>query len=203
MFEFGNDALLIGLVVIFVRFVLQDFSRALARLMDRRAFIRALYAEIDHNTRDLESATEKSFDATYDTAMLREKLHDDDFRPYMKFTPHTAVYKRNLDHLHGLNNELIQLVINMYSRFDSIIADCDGVLQINYKTLSVDSQYMILLDIFEESVMCRDIGQKILKIMEKRYSWRGLNLERYEVCSTYNVSPPSRDLAGDNKSTSS
>lgn len=164
-----------GIVGFFVRFLVMDFFRRKARKDAQHGFIRALYAEVDHNTKELELIDDKAFNEE----SLKELLQNEKFRPYLKYTPHTAIYKSNPDHLYRLDNtEIIQLVINMYSRFDNIIANCEGLLQENYKSLSVDGQYALIHYVFVESKECVVIGRKILALLEKRHG--DLDLERFK-----------------------
>ena len=136
------------------------------RAEEKEKFIRALYAEIDFNTHDMEIflTTSASF------ADVKAKI-----RKYKRFIPHITdqrhkeVYKSQIGLLHHAGDEYIGDVVTFYGVMDRIGTEIQGVYLSSYQTISAEGRASIIDDIVDYVFECARIGQSILSEMERTY----------------------------------
>lgn len=162
--------LALGVLGLLARFAHQDYQNWKRRKQNRTAFIRALFAEIDHNvsimelhSTDLPSPRE-----------IRSKLDRDEYRPYIRFAPHTHVYRNNQQNLHYLDDATMQFVINLYSLYDDIVAQCDGIVLSSFKSIDVEGQVSVINRILGNHTQCLIVGKLIIASLAAQYAKLGL-----------------------------
>jgi len=156
------------------------------RLQSRKAFLRALFAEIDLNTKDLEIFVEEAPDR--ETIELR--VSDLSVIPHITDARHTQIYNGQLHSLHSLDNELIREVVTFYASLDKILSQINGISQESYKSISVEGRVNVMIILISTCADCAERGIKILDAMHIRHG--NLKLERHKraaVETTARVQP--------------
>lgn len=134
--------------------------------VEKEKFLRALYAEIDFNTADMEVFLE--FSAS--VGETKDKIRDDpNFIPHITDSRHMEIYKTQISLLHHAGDDYIADVVLFYGVMEKIRAEVNGVYLASYKTISADGRASVIDDIVEYSVECAELGQSILREMEQTY----------------------------------
>lgn len=170
-----GTAILAGIVAIFL-FILgkgyeltRDFLR-IRRL--RRNLIRALYAEIDFNTRDLTRFVNET-DINYVIKRLRE---DPDRIPLITDARHTLFYTSRLPEMQFVSNRVIGRIVHFYGRLERLRVQIESIGAEAYMTLDVDARIAVVQRVFKTANTCKNAGEGLMKAMENDYT--GLHLER-------------------------
>ncbi|XDA96547.1 hypothetical protein AB1M95_10385 [Sulfitobacter sp. LCG007] len=129
---------------------------------ERRNLIRALYSEIDFNTRDLEFFRTGSADIE----LIRQHLDTNpDGTPHITDAHHTAIYSANLNRLHHLSDDLIAKVVLFYGLLGKLKAQIDGVGQMSFQRISLDGKILTIERIQSTALEGRDIGLQVLEAL--------------------------------------
>jgi len=136
------------------------------RADEKEKFIRALYAEVDFNTHDMESFILLSASLGEVTRKIRE---NPDFIPHITDQRHKDVYKSQINLLHHAGDDYIADVVTFYGVMEKIGTEIQGVYLPSYRTISPDGRASVIDDIVEFAFECAAIGQSILAEMERSY----------------------------------
>lgn len=171
---FATLGLALGILGLLARFAHQDYQSWKHRKQSRTAFIRALFAEIDHNIWEMELfATNLP-----NLHEIQDKLTQEDYRPHIRFAPHTHVYRSNLQNLHYLDDSTMQFIINLYSRYDDIVLQCDGIALSSFKAIDVEGQVVVIDRILRTHEECLSIGKLIIAKLANQN--KKLSLRRFK-----------------------
>ncbi|MGY9046929.1 MAG: hypothetical protein ACKVKF_07650 [Rhodobacterales bacterium] len=144
-------------------------NRRRARAQDN--LVRALYAEIDFNTRDMEEFLEKS----PSEAVLRDKMTaDPNLVPHITDARHTEIYRCRISELHTVKHETLRRMVHFYGVLEKIKVQIDADNYPSYKTLSIEGRMNAVLVIIRTAERARDFGQDILDDMAEDYVALGL-----------------------------
>ena len=150
--------------------LLRDLNR---RRIEKNNLVRALYAEIDFNTKDLYIFAENS--ATLKD--LEQKLREDTkLVPHITDAHHTLIYKSNITNLHYISDTIITHLVLYYGLLEKIKEQIDGLNQNSFQTVSANGRYITIKRILDNVKECEGVGDNILLLFTKSY--RKLNLTR-------------------------
>lgn len=141
-----------------------------ARSHARDAFLRAIFAEIDFNTRDLE----RFFHSAQSEDHFRQRFRDDRFIPHVTDARHTIIYRNGLDQLHVMDNWLISEIVAFYGGLESIAAQIEGLEKPSLLTISLEGRVNTMMGLIAKSDDCAKSGRAILLRMEQKYAYLGL-----------------------------
>ncbi|MDW4496804.1 hypothetical protein R5H30_02335 [Sulfitobacter sp. D35] len=133
---------------------------------EQKNLIRALYAEIDFNTRDLEFFLEVSADID---VIRRHMDENPDSLPHITDAHHTIIYTTNTNRLHHLSNSLTARIVLFYGLLDKIKAQIDGVNLPSFSKISVEGKVITITRIQSNVGECRDAGLQIIGEFEETY----------------------------------
>ena len=141
----------------------------------RDNLVRALYAEVDFNTRDMEKFLEKSPSED----VLREKMSaNPGLVPHITDARHTEIYRNKISELHGVKDRTLSNMVHFYGMLEKIRMQIEGINYASYQTLSVEGRMNGVMVIVRTSHVARRLGQQLLLDMEADYP--ALNLERFD-----------------------
>ncbi|OWV78066.1 hypothetical protein ATY75_29080 [Rhizobium sp. N122] len=143
-----------------------DLDERKKRAEEKEKFVRALYAEVDFNTHDMEAFIELSASLGEVTRKIKEK---DDFIPHITDQRHKDVYKSQIGLLHHAGDDYIADVVTFYGVMEKIGTEIQGVYLSSYKTISPEGRVSVIDDIVKFAFECAGIGQSILAEMERSY----------------------------------
>ncbi|MEL7163866.1 MAG: hypothetical protein AAGL96_00220 [Pseudomonadota bacterium] len=150
--------------------VAKEFIQAWLRREDgkkrRDNLVRALYAEVDFNTRDMEIFLSKSpsKDTLKDTMTANPSLV-----PHITDARHTEIYRSKIAELHGVKDRTLSNMVHFYGMLEKIKMQIEGVNYPSYKTLSVDGRMNGVMVIVRTAHVARRLGQDLLSDMEQDY----------------------------------
>lgn len=138
----------------------------------KEKYLKALYAEIDFNTRDMEDFLRDSSAIE----RIREKLEQDpNFVPHVTDARHKEIYMKNIDRIHFVGDRFIANVVYFYGLQDKIKSQIDGVNMASFKTISWQGRANVIAAIFATCRTCEETGREILGEMEDYYPGLGLH----------------------------
>ncbi|WP_295312017.1 hypothetical protein [Roseobacter sp.] len=141
----------------------------------RNNLVRALYAEIDFNTRDMEWFLSKS----PGEPQLRDKMTaNPSLVPHITDARHTEIYRTRLAELHGVTDPILSRMVHFYGMLEKIKVQIDGVNYPSYQTLSVEGRLNGVMVIVRTSRMAHRYGSELLSQMEQDFP--ALSLSRFD-----------------------
>lgn len=137
--------------------------------------VRALYAEIDFNTYDMNVFLQKS----PSQSVLREKLAaDTQLVPHITDARHTEIYRNKINEVHSISDGSLQLTVHFYGLLEKIRVQIDGINLPSYRTLSLEGR-LNAVDVIrrtaKEAELCGDL---LLRKLESDHF--ELKLERFD-----------------------
>jgi hypothetical protein len=177
----------LGFAVWFGKRWMED-RREQARLrLAQDNLVRALYAEIDFNTYDMDIFLRKS----PSQSILREKLAADcNLVPHITDARHTEIYRNKINEVHSISDGSLQLTVHFYGLLEKIRVQIDGINLPSYRTLSLEGR-LNAVDVIrrtaKEAELCGDL---LLRKLEHDHP--KLDLSRFERPSDL---PASDDLS--------
>ncbi|OAP38664.1 hypothetical protein ATC00_12230 [Sinorhizobium americanum] len=133
---------------------------------EKEKYIRALFAEIDYNTRDMEKFIELS--ASVGEVIMKIK-ENKDFIPHITDSRHKEIYKSQIGLLHHAGDEYIADVVTFYGIMERIGTEIQGVYLPSFGVISENGRASVIDDIVDYAFECAQIGQSILLQMERTY----------------------------------
>lgn len=137
--------------------------------------VRALYSEIDFNTRDMEEFLAKSPN--------EEKLRDamsanPKLVPHITDARHTEIYRNRIGELHSMKDTSLSGMVHFYGMLEKIKVQIDAVNYPSYRSLSIDGRMYAVVVIVRTSIIAKRFGLVVLADMERDY--KKLNLKRFD-----------------------
>lgn len=133
---------------------------------EQRNLVRALYAEIDFNTRDMEFFNKLS----PDIPTLRQGLNQDaNLIPHITEAKQTAIYRAKITEMHLISDDLIRGVVDFYGLLEKISSQVAGLNSSSYKSISPGGRLKVIQHIYDTSSACHEKGLKILRMLEDTY----------------------------------
>lgn len=124
----------------------------------RTNFIRALYAEIDFNTADMDLFLSKPFTP----AMARTMREKEDLIPHIVDARHTEFYRNNISELHHVSDDLIGKVINFYGMLERLTAQIEALHRPSFLSITPDSRVEAVMRIYKTAEDCFHGGTNLL-----------------------------------------
>ncbi|OED48703.1 hypothetical protein AB838_09270 [Rhodobacteraceae bacterium (ex Bugula neritina AB1)] len=138
---------------------------------DKQNLIRALYAEIDFNTRDMEIFLEKSIPQEDLRKILQDKPA---LIPHITDARHTQIYQARITEVHNIADGALHSLVEFYALLEKIRVQVDGVNLPSYKTLTTDGRVNAVEVIRRTAEKSRARGVELLGIFERDYEELGL-----------------------------
>ncbi len=135
------------------------------------ADIRALYAEIDFNTRDMELF----LNGPSPLDRIIRKLSDDpNFTPHVTDARHTEIYRTRVRDIHTIGEGLIGRIVYFYGLMEKIKSQIDGLHLPSYRTISAEGRGNVIKNIYRTCEECQSVGELLLADMAARHPSLGL-----------------------------
>jgi len=166
---------ILGFGIWTVQRFIEDRKNTLARAMKHDNLVRAIYAEIDFNTSDMEIFLTKS----PSLPVLRQAMSErDDLIPHITDARHTWFYSSRISEMHVISDELMSQIVQFYGLLEKIKMQVEGLNAKSYSTLSPEGRFKVVVlirDTAEEAWLC---GKELLRALE--YAYFDLGLTRYQ-----------------------
>lgn len=167
----------VGFAIWFVKRIIEQRNAAEAQQEADMNFIRALYAEIDFNTRDMEIFNRDSADP----AKVRDALMvNPDRVPHVTDARHTQVYRDRIHDLHIIEDGVMHKTIYFYGLLEKILVQAQGFDKPSYKTLSDEGRVAAVELMRGTAVVAERCGKSLLKDFEQEPNYEGLGLARFD-----------------------
>lgn len=157
----------VALLALVVGRVYELVRDELRRRAVRQNLIRALFAEIDFNTRDMQIFREKSPDMGTLGASLRG---DRGLVPHITDARHTEFYRNRIQEIHHVPDELISRVVHFYGLLEKLRVQIDAVGRPSFGTISPDGRVRVVETIFETAQDCELAGGELMERLTRRYA---------------------------------
>ena len=137
--------------------------------------VRAIYAEIDFNTTDMEIFLIK----IPSLSVLRQAMVElDDLIPHITDARHTWFYSSRISEMHVISDDLMSQIVQFYGLLEKIKMQVEGLNAKSYGTLSSAGRFEVVFLIrstAEDAWLC---GKELLRELEHAYN--KLCLVRYQ-----------------------
>lgn len=151
--------------------VYQLFRDLYRQRIEKINLVRALFAEIDFNTKDLHIFAKNSASLKD----LERKLREDPVLvPHITDAHHTLIYKSNITNLPYISNTIIAQLVLYYGLLDKIKEQIDGLNQHSFRTVSAQGRYITIKRILDNVKECEAVGNEILLMFTISYKKLGL-----------------------------
>ncbi len=150
----------------FVSRIIDIFVSWRRRRNERLNLIRALFAEVDFNTKDLYIFVEMS--TALDQIEARFNA-DKDAVIHVTDAHHTLIYTSNVGQLHYLDDRLAARLVHFYGLLDKIKAQIDGTHQPSFKAVTASGKLAVVKGLFENVRECEAIGKEVLEEFSATY----------------------------------
>lgn len=137
----------------------------------QRNLVRALFAEIDFNTRDMEDFLKNSVSVD---RIRRTLTQFPDLVPHVTDARHTEIYRNRIGDLHDISDQLLKKTVYFYGLLEKIRVQVEGVSSPGYVTLTLDGRIAVIELIRKTSVDARDAGKDILFEFQRVHKKLGL-----------------------------
>ncbi|WP_439529730.1 hypothetical protein [Pannonibacter sp.] len=134
---------------------------------ENRNYIRALYAEIDFNTYDMELFQSQSASIK---AVVDKVRSVQDFIPHITDARHTDIYRSDVSKITYVNNDLTGQLVCFYGFLEKLKTQIDGIHLKSFILISADGREATIREIFKTVQDCATLGRTILGVMELEYS---------------------------------
>ena len=146
------------------------------RLMDaereRKALVRALFAEIDFNTKDMEIF----LDRTPMSEVMAAVEKNPELIPHITDARHTEIYRSRVGNLHHVTNQTLGKMVQFYGLLEKIRVQIDAIQLPSYGTISTAGRRLAIVRIVHAAEEAEACGLSILAEMQRDYG--DLRLER-------------------------
>lgn len=163
-----------GLVTAFGAFLIWALTRWAelvgtwrAARIGRKNFIRALYAEVDFNTRDLEFFLMNSANISDIEAAMQA---DPDLLPHITDAHHTIIYSQNIQNMHLLDDSLAARLVLFYGLLEKIKAQIDGMNLRSFQSISARGRAVIIKRLIVQIQQCEAEGRIILTRFSEKHT---------------------------------
>ncbi len=137
------------------------------------ANIRALYAEIDFNTRDMEMFLANPSSKEAIIARLRQ---DKGFIPHVTDARHTDVYRSRISEIHQFGKGSIGRIIYFYGLLEKIRIQIEGVYLPSFTLISDNGRANVIHTLYATCQECEELGSELLQTLAREHP--KLKLER-------------------------
>ncbi|MGR3378562.1 hypothetical protein [Salipiger abyssi] len=169
----------LGFAIWFVKRVMDERAAEGERETARDNLVRALFAEIDFNTRDMEVFLEYSPSRAY---LEKRFAQYPDLIPHITDARHTEIYRNRIREVHGITDGALHLTVNFYGLLEKIRVQVEGVQKPSFATLAPDARVRAVDVIVRTAWEAKLCGMKLLDDLDRDH--RALKLKRFEGIGT-------------------
>lgn len=137
--------------------------------------VRALFAEIDFNTRDMQDFLKKS---PSEDKLKAAMTGNPGLVPHITDARHTEIYRNRIGALHTVSNSTLSRMVHFYGMLEKVKVQIDGVNYPSYQTLSVDGRMNGVMVIVRTAGLAERFGLQLLRDMQADYP--KLDLSRFD-----------------------
>ncbi|MBT0956875.1 hypothetical protein IV417_05725 [Alphaproteobacteria bacterium KMM 3653] len=145
--------------------VFEVWREWVGRQRAKDGYVRALFAEVDFNTADLDAFVA----AALDLEDLRRRLEEKPFVPHVTDAKHTSIYMQNMERLSVLPDPLIRDVVEFYGTLERIREMIEGLSKESYGTISIGGRVNVIRRLYETARGCQSAGAELLLQMERDF----------------------------------
>lgn len=146
---------------------------------EAQANIRALHAEIDFNTRDMELFLSGPSSMN---AIIRRVTEDRAFIPHVTDAQHTEIYRTRIPSIHQMGDGVIGRIVYFYGLLAKIESQVNGIYLPSYPTISPTGRANVIRRLFSTCDECRLVGLDVLRRLQEAHPHLHLSRElRLEV----------------------
>lgn len=154
---------------------LDDARHAREVARDQDNLIRALFAEIDFNTRDMEIFRELS----RSNRTIRERLlADPDLVPHITDARHTEIYRNRISDLHRVSDRILGRMVQFYGLLEKIRVQIEAVQFHSFRSISAEGRIGAIELIRSTALQAEYCGESLLQLMREDYA--NLHLTRLD-----------------------
>ena len=157
---------LIAVLTPTIGFLVWFIKRNMDARAARRSMVRALYAEIDFNTRDMERFRRNSPPPEVLSQVLRD---NPDRIPHVTDARHTEVYRANIAHLHFVSDNVLQHAVDFYGVLEKVRVQVDGLNYPSFQTLPPESRVQAVELIRATTKSAEISGKRLMAEFEREY----------------------------------
>ncbi|SFU05273.1 hypothetical protein [Sedimentitalea nanhaiensis] len=163
----------IGFAIWFAKRLLDDRRAEQRRRQAQDNLMRALFAEIDFNTRDMEIFLEKS----PSRADLRKALFADrNLVPHITDARHTEIYRNRIRDVHEISDDVLQQAVEFYGLLEKIRVQIEAINYPSFRTLSDEGRLNAVEVIRHTAEDARICGIQLLDAFQRN----AVELKRYD-----------------------
>ena len=177
----------------FANKVLERDAESKNRETARENFVRALFAEVDFNTRDMEEFISNPVSVNAVVTKVSSELT---FVPHITDARHTEIYKSNIGLVNFAGDGYLAEIVYFYGLLERIKGQIDGVYLPSYINISGQGRANVINRIYDDARSCARSGEIILERMEHEYP--GFRLKRKIRTTSAAASDASLKLRYDN-----
>ena len=155
-----------------IAFLVWFLRRSIERRETQDNLVRALFAEIDFNTKDMEIFRLK----TPIEAVRERVLADADLVPHITDARHTEIYRNGIGNLHQVSDEILARMVQFYGLLEKIRVQIDAIQSRSYASISPEGRVQAINTIWTYAANAEGCGLRLLDLMQRDY--RPLRLER-------------------------
>ena len=147
---------------------MEDRKNANEKALKQDNLVRAIYAEIDFNTTDMEIRSPSL------SVLRRAMAERDDLIPHITDARHTWFYSSRISEMHVISDDLMSQIVQFYGLLEKIKMQVEGLNAKSYGTLSSAGRFKVVVLIrntAEEAWLC---GKELLRELEHAYTKLGL-----------------------------
>ncbi|MFW8637235.1 hypothetical protein [Cribrihabitans pelagius] len=165
----------LGFFLWFGKRLFDDWRAARRARRDKRNLIRALYAEIDFNTRDMERFLAKSVSSEKLRATLEAypKLI-----PHITDARHTEIYRTRIAEVHNVADGALFALVDFYGTLERIRVQVEGVNLPSYGTLTLEGRINAVEVIRRTAGTAQARGVSLLQRFERDFPDLGLHRQQ-------------------------
>lgn len=159
----------------FVRLIVLDRRKAEQQRKAERNLVRALFAEIDFNTTDMEIFIDKSLSLPNLEKILKEHTK---LVPHITDARHTEIYRTRITDVHEIADGMLHQIVHFYGLLEKIRVQIEGVNYPSYKTLTLKGRVNAVDVIMRTAQEAHECGLGLMCVMQSNHE--NLDLVRWD-----------------------
>lgn len=157
----------VGFAVWFVKRLLDERREACAVVRARDNLVRALFAEIDFNTRDMEIFLDKSRSLAAISDAIRE---NPELIPHITDARHTIIYRSRIPDLHEVSDTILAEMIVFYGLLEKIREQILAIQRPSFGTISAEGRISAIHFIHDTALDAKHSGLALLDGLSREYA---------------------------------
>jgi hypothetical protein len=137
--------------------------------------VRALYSEIDFNTRDMEKFLHESPD---EETLRKAMSANPKLVPHITDARHTEIYRNRIGELHSMSDKTLSGMVHFYGMLEKVKAKIDAVNYQSFQSVSIEGRMFAVMGIVRSATTAKRFGIDLLNDMAKDH--KTLKLKRFD-----------------------